>query len=135
MSDLPTQKDVMLAILAMDTYSRGENPLLEYTPRVGLANSIGTAIFIESSDDLEKAGKLAGAATVGFSASQYALTTGETVISYRGTDFDTSSLFGVLIKDILCGHGNRALNRCGMGNSAAPARRGGRFRAPVSAPR
>lgn len=85
MADRPTQQNVMLAILALDAYSRGANPQLQYaTGNEGeLARTIGTATWELSSTDLERAGKLDGAAAVGFSASHYDMD-GKTIISYRG---------------------------------------------------
>ena len=46
---------------------------------------------------------LDGAVTVGFSASEYTLSGGKTVIAYRGTDFDFSSAAGIggLIADVV----------------------------------
>jgi hypothetical protein len=73
----PTQQDVLLALLSYDAYSRGANPQLKYT-------TIGAATWQNVSDD-----RLPGATSVGFSASQYTLTNGKTVIAYRGTDFPT----------------------------------------------
>jgi hypothetical protein len=81
----PTQQDVMLALLSYDAYSRGKNPQLLYKADEAstLATTIGTATWNISSD------RLVGATSVGFSASQYTLTNGKTVIAYRGTDFPT----------------------------------------------
>ncbi|MEQ1714036.1 MAG: hypothetical protein ABL908_21935, partial [Hyphomicrobium sp.] len=102
MADRPTEQDVLLAILALDAYSRGANPQLCYSADEAdvLAETIATATWLQSSDDLETAGKLAGAAAVGFGASQYKLA-GKTVISYRGTSFD--GVAGPSAKDVLHG--------------------------------
>jgi hypothetical protein len=80
----PTQQDVLLALLSYDAYSRGVNAQLQYKPGVALATTIGTATWQIVSDN-----RLPGATSVGFSASQYTLTNGKTVIAYRGTDFPT----------------------------------------------
>ena len=87
MSDRPSQQNVLLALLAFDAYSRGVNPQLQYAGNKDLAQTIGSATWINVSDKL-----LSGATDAGFSASQYTLTSGETVISYRGTDFVTDTL-------------------------------------------
>jgi Lipase (class 3) len=73
-------REVFLSILAMDSYQRGY--------AVGIkgvdGNKIGNAIIKE--DSSEKLG-LPQTSAIGFFAQSY-LWNGETVISYRGTDFD-----------------------------------------------
>jgi hypothetical protein len=91
MADRPTSQDVLLALLALDSYSRGENAQLLNKDLSQLATTIGSANWNFDSDDME------GALSTGFSASKYTLTDGKTVIAYRGTDF--TSNFGV-VKDI-----------------------------------
>jgi hypothetical protein len=83
MAYVPTQQDVLLALLAFDSYNRGANPLMTYGGVEELAETIGTAALQLQSDDLN------GAEEAGFSASSYSLD-GATVISFRGTDFPTS---------------------------------------------
>lgn len=100
------EKDLVWAVLAMDAYSRGANPQLQYAPDVKLAEAIGTATFTTNSDLLEQQGQLSSASAVGFSASHYEMD-GKTVISYRGTDF--GDVFGnvpdfiATVSDILFG--------------------------------
>lgn len=77
-----THQDVMLAILAMDAYSRGPNAQLTYGGATRLAEQIGSAKWNEVSDDLPN-GQTAVAS--GFSASAYTFD-GKTIIAYRGTD-------------------------------------------------
>ncbi len=84
-----TQQDVLLAILAMDAYSRGSNVLLRGSQDYELSLNVGDATFIQSSNFLE------GAVGAGFSASEYRLSDGTKVIAYRGTDFNLSSASGV----------------------------------------
>ncbi len=82
----PTQQDVLLAILAMDAYSRGARgteKLME-TSEDKLSTSVGTATFIRSNVDIPS---LSASLSSGFSASEYSLGGGSKVISYRGTDF------------------------------------------------
>src|SRR5207248_1012910 len=79
MATRPTQQDVLTALLAFDSYNRGDNPQIGNKDGSQLATAIGTATWVRVSDDL------AGAVAVGFSASQYNML-GTTVISYRGTD-------------------------------------------------
>ncbi len=57
---------------------------------------IGTATWKESSDRMERDNDtLSGSNNIGFSASHYDLSGGKKLISYRGTDFDFSSLEGI----------------------------------------
>ena len=86
MVDRPaTQQDVMLALLAYDAYSRGVKPQVLKANNDELPTEIGTAHWVQSSDDIP------GATAIGFSASEYTLSGGKTVISYRGTDFPVNS--------------------------------------------
>jgi hypothetical protein len=83
MAYVPTQQDVLLALLAFDSYNRGANPQMTYAVGAELSTTIGTATLQLQSD------RLAGATDAGFSASSYSLN-GAKVISFRGTDFPTS---------------------------------------------
>lgn len=78
-----TQRDVMLAILALDAYSRGPDRKRAIE---GLAEVVGSADVInESSKDLPDS------IESGFGAVAYTYD-GGTVISYRGTDFDLNEV-------------------------------------------
>ncbi|MGN6776053.1 calcium-binding protein, partial [Rhizobium sp.] len=97
MTGVPTKQDVLLALLSLDAYSRGENAQLAYSAGQ-LPNQVGTVKFVETSDYID------GAATSGFSASHYQLSSGETVIAYRGTDFVTDNLSIIeTLKDVVFG--------------------------------
>jgi hypothetical protein len=64
MSDRPTSQDVLLALLALDSYSRGANAqILDKTGQF-LATTIGSANWNRDSDALP------GAVSTGFSASK-----------------------------------------------------------------
>ena len=81
-------RDVFLSILAMDSYQRG------YSPGIGgvTGDRIGTAaIRQDSSVLLDKNGNRVDI-KVGFFSQSYQWG-GETVISYRGTDFDPTNNF------------------------------------------
>jgi hypothetical protein len=99
MSSTPTEQDVLLAILVMDAYSRGEIPKLLANQVAALPTTIGNANWIAHSDSME------GATAIGFSASKYDLGGTHEVISYRGTDLDFSSFSGLwnFINDVLNG--------------------------------
>lgn len=85
MSDRPTSQDVLLALLALDSYSRGKNAqILEKTGQF-LATTIGSANWNVVSDTL-----LPDSISTGFSASKYTLMDGTSVIAYRGTDFTSN---------------------------------------------
>lgn len=71
-------KDLLLAILSMDSYNRGDDPGIAGLG--GAGTMVGNATV--GSDELLPAGSEAA----GFYAVSYTLTSGETVISYRGTD-------------------------------------------------
>lgn len=89
MTTSTTQQDVLLAILAMDSYSRGSNVLLTDGGESKLTVNIGGATFFGDSDFIP------GAVGAGFSASEYRLSDGTKVIAYRGTDINLSSASGV----------------------------------------
>lgn len=77
---MTTSKDLLLAILAMDSYSRGYGQGI-----VGLDDpnaKIGTATFLTQSNIIATSAEVAS----GFYASAYTLNDGTTVIAYRGTD-------------------------------------------------
>jgi hypothetical protein len=76
-------REVFLSILAMDSYQRG------YAPGItGVSgNSIGTASIL--ADSSARLG-LTATSQIGFYASAYQWG-GDTVISYRGTDFDAAN--------------------------------------------
>jgi hypothetical protein len=79
---MPMNDNVFRAILAMDSYNRGYNPSIA----VPVATSIGTAQILD--DSTERLG-ISRTSAVGFYASAYNWN-GQTVISYRGTNFDLS---------------------------------------------
>jgi Ca2+-binding RTX toxin-like protein len=89
----------MLALLSLDAYSRGVNAKLQTKSGLALDEQIGTFTWQLTSDDMP------GASAVGFSASSYTLSDGETVIAYRGTDLNFDSVDGALgsIFDVLTG--------------------------------
>jgi hypothetical protein len=60
MTAIPTQTDVMLALLTLDAYSRGTNPQLTYNQGTELSRQIGIATWTAGSDDI------AGAIAAGF---------------------------------------------------------------------
>jgi Protein of unknown function (DUF2974) len=76
MSDNP-KYELLLAILAMDSYNRGYGAGIDH----GL-DKIGTATFSQESDTDSASQEVA----TGFYAASYNLADGTTVISYRGTD-------------------------------------------------
>ncbi|MEN3792837.1 hypothetical protein [Fulvimarina sp. MAC3] len=92
---MPISKDLFLSILSLDAYNRGVGAAINLD-----GTTLGTAQILANSDDLlddyaseDSTETLAQAA--GFSATAYTigagvddLSPGETVISYRGTDFD-----------------------------------------------
>lgn len=78
-------RDLMLSILALDSYNRGYNKRLTLS-----GNQLGTAVSIRQSDT--RNGSVA--VNAGFYAAAYDWN-GETVISYRGTDeFVPDMLYG-----------------------------------------
>ncbi|MEE9314666.1 MAG: hypothetical protein V3V02_08445 [Rhizobiaceae bacterium] len=75
-------KDLMLAILSMDSYNRGYGAGIK-----GLSQAKGTQIGTATINKNAEEALLQGSAkTAGFYAASYTLSSGETVISYRGTD-------------------------------------------------
>lgn len=100
--------DVLKALLALDAYNRHDDyqkRKLGLSDRSQLSDQIGTAKFESSSDVMEQQaayGDLAGSDSVSFSASYYTINDTQTLISYRGTDFNTGSLAGIwdLVKDV-----------------------------------
>jgi hypothetical protein len=96
MADRPTQLDLLLAILSLDAYMRGPE---EKAAIRDLGNTVG-----EWQADKVASTELRGSSASGFEAVSY--TSGnQTIISYRGTDFDFSSKEGFLefLKDISSG--------------------------------
>ena len=63
MSDRPTSQDVLLALLALDSYSRGTNAQLLNQDGTPLAKTIGSATWNVVSDTV-----LPDAVSVGFSS-------------------------------------------------------------------
>lgn len=113
-----SKTDFFYALLSLDSYNRHNdrgNRKLSTLDNEELTKSIGDAIFQESSDRLENDDEtvLLGSQGVGFSASYYTIKNDvegsqqddQTLIAYRGTDFDFSSPSGVLefIKDVGAG--------------------------------
>jgi hypothetical protein len=81
-----TQSDLMLAILALDAYNRGDNPGMNFN---GNSDTRGTLIggaTILSDDDTDPA-QAASFQAASFYAIAYTWN-GQTIISYRGTRFD-----------------------------------------------
>jgi hypothetical protein len=76
---MPISQDLLISILAMDSYNRGDNP--------GIAGLGGAGSQIGNATLLNRA-LPAGSVAAGFSASAYSTQFG-TVISYRGTDNPT----------------------------------------------
>jgi hypothetical protein len=74
---MTASSDLMLAILSMDAYDQGYGAGIG-----GVGTKIGNATFLEDSDTVLPAGADQSA---GFYAAAYTLTTGQTVIAYRGT--------------------------------------------------
>ena len=104
-----TNEDVLQALLSLDAYNRNATNanmrLLGTADGEQLSPQIGSAEFKFSSDTLDNSGStLQGSLLSGFSASYYTIGD-QTVIAYRGTDFDTSSATSVfeLLKDIATG--------------------------------
>jgi hypothetical protein len=101
-------KDVMLALLALDAYNRHDQQEQRKIGEIGgtqLSSTIGDVTFVTSSDVEEATSPgLAGSKLAGFSASEYRWGA-DKVISYRGTDFDFGSLGGVaeFLKDFVVG--------------------------------
>ncbi len=80
-------RDVFLSILAMDAYQRGYSPGISQMQ----GSAIGTAVIRRDSSVLIRDGERLDQ-PVGFYAVSYDWN-GETVISYRGTDFDVANDF------------------------------------------
>jgi hypothetical protein len=78
--------DLIYAILAMDSYNRGYGSGITDLGTSGATAKVGGwSILTTATDELD------GSFTAGFYAIAYKnATTGETVISYRGTDFNGS---------------------------------------------
>ena len=104
-----TTHDLMLALLAMDSYNRGSSAQtpLQFAEKSGgtlieFAKQIGDATFKAASDSItDPNGLLTGSTNAGFSASYYTWNN-ETVIAYRGNDFGTQS-FSSTFQDIIAG--------------------------------
>jgi hypothetical protein len=99
-----TQKDVMLALLALDAYNRHADPtkrVIGNTDETQLPDEVGSATFKLSSDREELTNPtLSGSKLAGFSASEYDYAGGK-AISYRGTDFGAGIL--EMLKDVASG--------------------------------
>jgi hypothetical protein len=90
-----TDKDLFLAILAMDSYNRGYGTGLNDggandPDGLGVSGSIGTATIAQDSSTLLDASGNRLDVAAGFYAVAYETQYG-TVISYRGTDFTPGS--------------------------------------------
>ncbi len=77
-------RDVFLSVLAMDAHNRGYDQGISVLPVVANVTKLGNATI--TTDSVIKLGTPASA--VGFYALAYDWS-GETVISYRGTDFNS----------------------------------------------
>ena len=82
---MPINRKVFLSILALDSYQRGYAPGIKGLPQfaAGVTVKIGNATL--ATDSEAKLGP--SAQSTGFYASAYTWGS-ETIISYRGTDFD-----------------------------------------------
>ena len=93
---MSTYENFFLTILALDSYNRGDDPLIMLP---GASRAVGHAVLRDRFGDqltIEEMNEYLGgdfnfsvsdARTAGFFATAYDLAGGETVISYRGTDF------------------------------------------------
>ena len=90
--------DLMLAILAMDSYNRGYGEGI--TGLGGLGSHIGDAII--STDSETTSSTKDDAQDAGFYAVAYELS-GETIISYRGTDVPAIRGSGTKVSDLWSG--------------------------------
>src|SRR5665213_1151968 len=93
---MTTSKDLMLAILAMDSYNREYGQGLDVT-----ATQIGSATFNDHKASDVSDATFAAWQTAGFYAAAYTIgegvdgiASGSTVISYRGTDNLSLNSFG-----------------------------------------
>jgi Lipase (class 3) len=77
-------REVFLSILAMDSYQRGYAPGISGVTGDGIGNA---TLLTDSSSQSNYGLTLASTSAVGFFAQAYTWE-GQTVISYRGTDFD-----------------------------------------------
>lgn len=93
-------REVFLSILAMDSYQRGYAPGIKGLAQIsnGAAVKIGNATLITDSE--AKLGPIAE--SNGFYASAYQWG-GDTVISYRGTDFDAANGGKILDSEFIKG--------------------------------
>lgn len=96
-----TNDDVLYALLALDSYNRHKldiNRKMSDFGQLEFSSKIGKATFQESSDRMELDNQsLDGSQASGFSASYYTIgADNQKLISYRGTDFDFSSVSGAL---------------------------------------
>lgn len=77
--------DVFKALLALDAYNRGYNAGIVLT-----GTKIGNATIVKDSEALKNNDGSRADIPAGFYAVSYSLTTGENIISYRGTDIISS---------------------------------------------
>ena len=64
----PTDKSVMLALLSLDAYSRGDLPQLTYKDDIGLPDQVGNATVLANSKGMKG---MENADIASFSASAY----------------------------------------------------------------
>jgi hypothetical protein len=81
-----TQSDLMLAILALDAYNRGDNPGMNFNRNSDAPGTLIGGATILSDDDTDPA-QAASFQAASFYAIAYTWN-GQTIISYRGTRFD-----------------------------------------------
>jgi Ca2+-binding RTX toxin-like protein len=97
--------DLFKAILAMDSYNRGYLPGLRNLPggQIGGATLGISSTLLGSGVD----------SSAGFFAQSYVLSSGETVVSYRGTDQNVSTPLSLAGSDLVNGYGVGAGNPFG----------------------
>ena len=90
--------DLMYAILALDSYNRGYGAGINKLEEVGSKAKIGTFSIVQNISQ-------AGWEAKGFYALAYRNSSGETIISYRGTDANFVNPFGSEGSDLVNGYG------------------------------
>ena len=88
---MTTSKDLLVAILAMDSYNR------EYGEGISGLGGAGSKIGSATLNALPDGTDLIAWKSIGFYADSYKLDDGTTVISYRGTDTSIDYYYGWLV--------------------------------------
>lgn len=101
MDNKPTKQDFLLSILALDAYNRGAPGDVS---KVGLELDATDTVIGEAEFKIVSNNTLPETAFSGFSASEYSLD-GKSVISFRGTDFDFTTLSSAseFLRDVVAG--------------------------------